>query len=80
MALEKMTSIHLANQAGIADWGFLSRSEMIDQYRKYAAQLKSEADAVLVASDDDFIVEQYCGVYARRNLRVIPPQTEGKQG
>ncbi len=41
--------------------------------RAHAADQKSMADAILAASDDEFLVETYTGVHVHRNREVIHP-------
>ncbi|MCJ8053826.1 hypothetical protein GB928_018375 [Shinella curvata] len=72
---ERMTSIRLpgSKHVGLADWGRKSREEMIKMIRDHAADQRSMADAILAASDDDFLVETYTGVHVHRNREVIHP-------
>ncbi len=79
---EKLTSIYLRleeNQttSGIADFGFKTRQQMIEQYKKHAKfefeDAKKEFNAVMNAKDEDFIVEQYRGPYARKGLKRLEP-------
>ena len=65
---EKMTSITLPGTQGFMDWGYKSRAEMIATYRKIAERQKAEAELVIAAADDDFIVEQGYGMHVRRNV------------
>lgn len=75
---ERMTSISLRGSThnGLADWGRKSAEEMIQQFRDHAQLQKQAAEEVLAASDEDFRVETYTGVYVQRNKEVIQP---GKQ-
>lgn len=70
---ERMTSIRLpgSKHVGLADWGRKTREEMIKMIRAHAEDQKSVADAILSASDDDFLVETYTGVYVQRNREVV---------
>jgi hypothetical protein len=68
---EKMTSITLPGTSGFADWGYLDRQKMINAYRFIARRQKEEAEKILNAADEDFIVEQHTGIHVRRNIRRI---------
>lgn len=70
---ERMTAIHLlgTTRPGIADWGMKTAPEMIEQYRSYARNLLEEAQAVLAASDEEFMVESYRGPWAMRDRKII---------
>jgi len=65
---EKMTSITLPGTQGFMDWGYKNRAEMITTYRRIAERQKVEAEKVLSAADDDFIVEQHTGMHRRHNV------------
>jgi hypothetical protein len=73
---ELMTSIqspHADRSAGYADWGRKTRAEMIVSLRFIAARNLANAQIILDTPDDEFIVEQYRGAYARSNLKRIEP-------
>ena len=65
---EKMTSITLPGTQGFMDWGYKGRAEMIATYRKIAESEKAEAELVIAAADDDFIVERHTGIHRRHNI------------
>lgn len=74
-----MTSIQsprTSSGAGFADYGRKTRAEMIARLRSIAASDLQAAQAVLDTPDDEFIVEQYRGVWARRDLIRIEPTNE----
>lgn len=70
---EHMTSIHLpgVRDSGYADWGSRSVTEMIALLRQKARDERAVAEAILAASDDDFHVETYYGVYVHRNAEIL---------
>jgi hypothetical protein len=57
--------------SGIADWGKKTVPEMIAMLRKYAEHEKGVAEAILAASDEQFLVETYIGVHVMRNKVVL---------
>jgi hypothetical protein len=71
---DRMTSVHLPGLnagSGLADWGRKTPAEMISLIREHAAHQKQQAEAILAASDDEFRVETYVGVYVRRSKIVL---------
>jgi hypothetical protein len=70
---DRMTSVCLPGifGSGIADWGKKTVPEMIAMLRKYAEHERAVAEAILAASDDQFLVETYTGVYVMRNKVVL---------
>ncbi len=68
---DRRTSIGLSNHTEIADFGRKTRNEMIAQYRRWAQQQLEEAQAILNADDDEFIVETYIGLYSRKKVERI---------
>lgn len=70
---DRMTSIRLpgSKHVGLADHGRRTREEMITMIRSHAEHQKAIADAVLSASDEDFLVETYTGVFVQRNRAVV---------
>lgn len=70
---ERMTSIDLPGvpDSGAADWGRKSPADMIAILRQKAAHDKATAEAIMSASDDDFYVQTYTGVYRQRNHEVL---------
>lgn len=71
---ERMTSVTVRVAgfgSGVAEYGRRTRVEMISMLRKKAARDKREAEQILAAADEDFIVETYVGVYAHKNLEVV---------
>ena len=65
---EQMTSIRLAGLSGWMNYGRKTRAEMIARYREIAYRNKIEAEAILIAADKDFVVEQHTGKCVRRNV------------
>ena len=70
---DRMTGIRLplCGDSGIADRGRLTRVEMIQKYRHWAARHLEQLQQILNANDDDFIVETYVGVYVRRHREIV---------
>ena len=76
---EHRTTIKLEGTNGFCDWGKKDRAEMISAYRRMAEKNKQEAEAVLLAKDDDFEVYQHKGLYRERQIVVLhPAQSAGK--
>lgn len=74
---ERLTKISLpgSTDAGLADWGVRSASNMIAFYRaKARADLKA-AQEVLAARDEDFRIYVCRGVYRERDRTILQ---EGK--
>ena len=82
----RMTSIHLPGifGSGVADWGKNTIPEMVALLRSKAEQDKAVAEAIISASDDQFHVETYIGVHAKRHRMVLQKSTlktaSGKKG
>ena len=53
---EIMTVASLLNDAGLMEYGRLTRAEMIDKLRAMATHQKEKAERILCASDDEFDV------------------------
>ena len=55
---DRMTSIRLpgSKHVGLADWGRKTPAEMIRLLRMHAEHQKAIAEAILSASDDDFLI------------------------
>lgn len=70
---ERITSIHLrgSTHSGMAESGRKSAEEMIRELRDFARRQKQAAEEVLTASDEDFRVETYVGVFRQRNKEII---------
>jgi hypothetical protein len=71
---ERMTSIFLPSLglgSGFADWGRKTRPDMIARMRRHAQIQKEEAERILAASDEEFVVETYVGVHVRNKLEVV---------
>jgi hypothetical protein len=68
-----MTSAHLPGVfgSGWADYGKLTPAEIIEKAREHARHMHKLATAVLAAADEDFCVETYVGVWARKKREVI---------
>lgn len=75
---EWMTSIRIPGQRlgwGLAEYGKISVDEMVRIYRAYERELRAHADAIAALDDGEFLIEQYCGCFARKNCRVIQQPT-----
>lgn len=74
---DRMTDIALPGMwgAGWAEYGRKTVPEMVAEIRRFAADQKAAAEAILAASDDDFRVVTYVGVHARRKSEILQ---EGK--
>lgn len=72
---DRMTSIRLpgSKHVGIADYGRKTPEEMIRLLRMHAEHQKAIADAILAASDADFLIETYTGVYVQRDRTTVQP-------
>ena len=71
---ERMTSVHLPGMrhgAGVAEYGRKTPAEMVAMLRKYAEANKAEAEQILAATDEEFRVETYTGVWVQRNREVL---------
>lgn len=70
-----MTGIHLPSLGGgYQEYGRQTREHMIARYRRNAQIAKEEAERILAASDDEFVVETYLGPFAQRQREEIPPE------
>ena len=70
---ERMTSASAPRHGvvGIAEWGRVTRPEMVSRFRaSYAAQ-KAEAERAPVLPDDEIVVETYVGVNVQRRREVV---------
>jgi hypothetical protein len=67
---EKIDPGNLRGMA-IAEYGRVSRVEMIQRYRDYHQRRKANAEAALALHDDELIVETYRGPYARKGLEEV---------
>lgn len=78
---ERMTSVHLPSLGpgnGLAEYGRQDPKKMIYRLRRRAQIAKDEAERILAAPDDEFVVETYLGVYVQRNReRLWPPTVTG---
>lgn len=72
---ERMTAIHLPGtpHAGYADYGRKTAAEIIKDLRAYAQKELEKATAILNAKDEDFCVETFIGLYARKKYEIIQP-------
>lgn len=71
---ERMTGIHLPSLgrgSGFQEYGRQTREHMIHVMRRNAEIAKEEAERILSASDDEFVVETYTGVHVQRNREVV---------
>ena len=76
-----MTSIYLPGlkyDIGLAEWGRKTHAEMLAIYRAHAARQRAEADRILAAADEDFVVETYLGQNVQRNTMRVYPEGENK--
>ena len=77
---QRMTAIGLPSLrrgAGLAEYGLVPPSEMVATIRRYAEQQKLEAEAILAASDADFLVETYVGVHTKRQRQILQHPAKG---
>lgn len=56
---------------GLTDYGRLTRAEMIAHMRRHYTRQMEQAQYVLNAKDDEFIVETHIGLHARRNVEEV---------
>jgi len=68
---DRMTSVSAPGIQGFAEYGRLSRKEMVDKFLKHYERKLFEAQKALATPHDEIIVETYIGVYAMRNLRRV---------
>lgn len=71
---ERMTSIRLPGLpmgTGFQDYGLKSVEDMIKIIQDKARYDLENAQKILAAKDEDFLVETYIGPYARKNLEVL---------
>lgn len=76
----RLTEINLPGVwgAGIGDWGLKSVPEMIAELRRYAAEEKARAEAILAAADSDFRVVTFLGAHKRAALDVLQEGRDAK--
>lgn len=67
---ERMTRVR-AGRFALADYGRLSRVDMIRLYREYYAKQLRDATEALAVSDDALVVETYRGAYSHRDLELV---------
>lgn len=75
---DKYTHIKLGKNSSLGHRGHASREEMIAEYRDFAEREKRQADAILAAKDEDFIVVQCYGNNVRHKSKVLPPEGAAK--
>lgn len=82
---ERMTEIFIpgGSSVGIAEWGVIPISEMIAKFRRHAAYLREQAEAIESTPDDAFRVRTYVGPYAMRDMKILQegrpiPRTQGQ--
>jgi hypothetical protein len=68
-----MTIASLPKEAGLMDYGRLSRAEIIRRTREMAAHQKERAERILAASDEEFDVRVVRGKHARKLIERLPP-------
>jgi hypothetical protein len=77
---DKLTGIYLPSLgfgSGWSEWGDHAPAEMIHKIRRNAEIAKEEADRILAAADEDFVVETYYGPFAQKNRKRIWPAEAG---
>lgn len=71
---ERMTGIHLPSLgmgSGWQEYGRKTRAEMIYRFRRNAQIQLEEAQRILDAADEEFVVETYLGPIAMRNREPV---------
>jgi hypothetical protein len=74
---ERMTSVHLpslGHGSGLAHYGRQEPQVMIRRMRRNAEIAKEDAERILAAADEDFVVETYLGVHVQKKREVIWPK------
>ena len=69
-----MTGIHLPSLgqgSGWQEYGRQSRAHMIARLKRNAEIAKEEAERILDAPDEEFVVETYLGPIAMRNREAV---------
>jgi hypothetical protein len=66
MSKNILTVASLPGVPGLADWGRLSRAEIIKRTREMAAHEKAKAEKILSARDEDFNVRVVEGVHKQK--------------
>lgn len=74
---KKMTTITLAGDNGIGEWGEKSVEEMIKRYREHHEYLLDKAQRVLAAPDSAFQIEVVRGVHVPRLIKVLQAADKG---
>lgn len=78
---ERMTRIHLPSlgpSGGWAEYGRREPAHMIHIIRRRAQIAQEEAERILAAADEEFVVETYTGIIVQRNREQLwPPREEG---
>lgn len=71
--MERMTAINLPGHfsSGLSQYGRKSVPEMIALIRDHARHQKETAEAILSASDADFHVATYVGIYVQKRREVL---------
>ena len=75
-----MTGIHLPSLgagSGYQEYGRQTRERMIHVLRRNAEIAKEEAERILSAPDDEFVVETYLGPIVMRHRETVHPTTPG---
>ena len=73
---ERMTGIHLPSLGttfGFQEYGRQTREHMIARIRRDAKIALEEAQRILAAPDEEFVMETYLGPIAMRNREPVPP-------
>lgn len=71
---ERMTSVYLPSLGRGGGWqehGRQNRDYMIRRLRRNAEIAKEEAERILTASDDEFVVETYLGSIVQRDRKPV---------
>jgi hypothetical protein len=74
---EIMTVASLPKEAGLMDYGRLTRNEIIRRTREMAMHQKERAERILAASDEEFDVRVVRGVHKQKLIERLPPVTSG---
>jgi hypothetical protein len=74
---DRMTSIHLEGvRTGWAEYGRKTHAEMVAIIREKAAHDKAQAETILNAPEEAFVVQTHVGVIAQNKRERVYPTTE----
>lgn len=69
---DRMTEASVPGVAvGIAEWGRLTRPQMIARYRDHYQRQLADAQKALDVADEDILVRTYLGPWAMKNIEVV---------